>query len=429
MKRTWIVDDAIPLHVLLPDEVPRAVEAVAVRILLRDDHRSEWAEEQVRDLCKSFCDESTVRSRYFAVSDAVVEALNSGETPPDVLVMDWEGTGSTEQSVNTVRELLERTGACVQIYTKAVADEVTGALGDLPTRYGLRLLPIAEKGAVNVASLRERLETARAGRISVQVAEDVRQAVMKSTEHALRDLGSLDQDALARLVGNRPDLLAQLLFALLRDRMPDVPGAFDRVEPAGPADKDTLRRLLSTWYYYFPTDDHVRRGDIVTVDSEPSIRWLVATPACDLARFARKTGGALSLVRMSLLGGEQREALRATLRLPKRVRDSMTAGCDDISDCVVVLPNVPTASGSRAELEDCVVLAHEWRTIPVAVDRAAKTPERLTYTNLVGVKRRCAISEPFLGGILGKIHAILNGVGVPNWPETEKQRINESLAG
>ncbi len=208
-----------------------------------------------------------------------------------------------------------------------------------------------------------------------------------------------------------------LVMAKLRDELGaggvEELGAI--IKGGGAAESDLeLRRLLSSFYYYFPQDEFVRTGDI-QIDGDGKL-WLVVTPWCHLEDFRKKTAGWLTVVSACEMTPE---ALKAQGLSSDRIGASVTAPHGTAGPSIVVLPNVPTKENQRADLSDLVLITHSWHS------RAIKSAGgALRYTDAVGAKRICTLTDTFSGAVMSHLAKTISSVGIPDFPKFEVERLS-----
>src|SRR4051812_35497694 len=114
MQRVWVVDDQIPLRALFGGPLSR-MDAKLVQHLLDETDDNEWEEPEVRALCAALC-APEYDALFFLTPDSMVEALESGATPPHAVIFDWEYPGYNDQQKYVALDtLLQRCFTYVQV--------------------------------------------------------------------------------------------------------------------------------------------------------------------------------------------------------------------------------------------------------------------------------------------------------------------------
>lgn len=424
MKRVWVVDDKIPLHELYGGPYPIRLDAGMVRHLVEQVPREAWEEPAVRDLCETLCG-AEFEATFFLSPEAMLQAMKEGTTPPHAVIFDWEYPGSNDQkNVVALDRLLESSFAYVQVYTHLAEATVEPVLIPLRAHREGRLLPARAKTAVTPAQLAQEIRTAWEGTIAGEIADRVRANVVTAVERSLTDMCSVPSAGIAAIAQGRPENLVHLVLSRVRDELgadasdilADVPAATGEQ-----ASTEPLRRLMSAWYYFFPSDNRVRRGDLVEIEDGLG---LVVTPACDLVKFPKKAGSRITWLRcVPLDGGGLAQLQNAGYRFDD-VGNSIIAGHGKAGEALIVLPNVPVEPGQRGTLADYVLLCHAWgsKLIDDAPGGVA------TYDHLGGLKRRCTLADPFAGAVAARITAVISSPGTPDLPSGERSRLKQILA-
>ena len=432
MRRIWIVDDTIPIHLLFGSaRTPTRLDREIVELLISKSTEDQWDEREVRGLCATLCVDEFEAS-FFLSPEAAKEHIVRGDIPPDGLIFDWEGPGfGSATNVAVLRDVLTQTIALIQVYTRLSHEEVDGHLEDLRREFPDRVLPTLTKADVTPADLRDKVRNARAGTIAGSIADAVRGHVRRALEGTLIEMCTMPQAGISAVVEGNAENLLSLMLAKVRDLLGvDASEILMKAAEGTPTAESTLalRRLLSAWYYFFPSDDRVRRGDIVeTIGGGTELRFVV-TPSCDLVRFRKKTGGVLTLLTAVALDTAGKDRLRKAALLPTTVRGSITAGVDGSADAVLPLPNIPVVAKDRTSLEDYVLLCHSWETLEVAKSVGAAEGLALCYRDVPTLRRRCTLAEPFVGAALAKIAGVMFSPGVPDFPAAERDRLRVKLA-
>jgi hypothetical protein len=417
--RIWVVDDKIPLEQLYAGPYPTRLERDLVKELIAS-HEEHWDEAPVLALCRAVCD-GEYEAAFFKAPDAVMAAMTEGIHPPHVVIFDWEYIGSnTDRNIAVLDHILSRTFAHVQVYTHLPHEDIDRKLSDLKARFPSRLLATREKTAVNAAELTKHVKDACKGTIAGDIADKVRALVSAAVENCLIDMCSVKREVLASVADGRAENLIQVVLSKVRDEV-GLSGAdvFTEILKSGTGVESSaeLKKLMSVWYYGFPADNRVRRGDIIEVGGSLGI---VVTPSCDLVRFPKKTGTRLTWLRMEPFIKESLDVLSRDTGLEfNDVGGSIVASHGKSGEAIILLPNMPSKTASRENLQDHMILCHSWETMVCTYAEAGP----LTYARLPEVKRRCTLAEPFLNAVITRATAVISSPGVPDIPNSEKTRL------
>ncbi|TAH35205.1 MAG: hypothetical protein EYC70_13280 [Planctomycetota bacterium] len=423
MKRVWVVDDKIPLHELYAGPHPPRLHADLVRHLVEQLPQEAWGEPAVLELCRALC-VSDFEPSFFLTPEGMLQTLAEGALPPHAVVFDWEYPGSTnEKNLAAIERLLGRSFAYVQVYTHLGEGAVEPLLGELRAVHKGRLLPPRAKATVTPAALAQAIRDAWEGTIAGELADKVREEVFVAVERSLIDMCSVPRAEISAIAQGRPENLVHIVLSKVRDEI-TVGGGEALTEIVRAASEDGssngLRRLMSAWYYFFPPDRCVRRGDLIEIDGGLG---LVVTPPCDLVKFPKKTGRRLTWVRCVLLDREGLATIRTAGYKLNAVGSSIVAAHGEAGDALVLLPNVPLEQGKRDALGDYVVLCHAWesRLISDAPGGIA------TYEHLDGLQRRCALADPFAAAVIARVTSVISSPGTPDLPKGELVRLNTAI--
>ena len=423
MRLVWVVDDKIPIHELNFGSPPERLDVELVRHLVDTLPADSWEEPAVLELCSSLCD-SDLEPTFFTSPDAMRRTLKKGATPPHAVIFDWEYPASNnEKNCEALGHLLASTFAYVQVYTHLGEGGVEPLLFDLRERHGTRLLPTRMKQDVTPGELAKEISAAWAGTIAGDLADRVRSTVRTAVEHSLIDMCRIPRGAIAAMTEGAVENLVQVVLSRVADEIDTNDGVFQEIVTADrrhEAASEEQRRLMSVWYFFFPADARVRRGDLVELDGALG---LIVTPACDLVRFPKKAGRRLTWLRCVRLDEEGFRTLSECGYQLDDFGNSIIASHGGAGDALIVLPNVPRVAGQRDEFDDYVVLCHAWDS---RVFEAAPGGS-VTYENLDNLQRRCTLAEPFISAVATKVAAIISSPGTPDLPRSELERLRQRL--
>lgn len=428
MKRVWVVDDKIPVHLVYGGGAPLPLrfEAEVVRYLVEQVSGDQWEEPPVLELCRALCGED-FEATFFLTPEQMLRALDQGATPPHAVIFDWEYPGSTdERNRAAIDRLLRGSFVYVQVYTHLGHDAVEPKVSDLRERFRGRLLVTKGKADVTPVQLRDDIRQAWTGTIAGDLADSVRREAFAAVERALIDIGGVHRNALAAMAQGAAENLLHLVLAKVRDEIGgpgfEVLNAVFGGSYSAESNPD-VRRLLSVWYYYFPADDQVRRGDLIELGGNGDL-GLVLTPPCDLVSFPKKTGRRLTWLRTVRLDADGVKALQTAGIKIDDIGGSIIAGHGAAGDTVILLPNVPLKPGNRDGLADYAVLCHAWD------NRLCKAAPggSLLYEDIKPFFRRCTLADPFASGVIAKIMAVMSSPGTPDLPKGERARLKTALA-
>lgn len=426
MRRVWVVDDHIPIHALYGGPYPSALEADLVRHLVDNQDAGVWEEAQVLELCRALC-APPYESTFFLTPEAMLLALDRGALAPHAVVFDWQYPGSTpERNLEALERLLGSTFAYVQVYTHIGEEGVQPLLTDLTEKYPTRLLPPKTKATVSAAQLSEQVTAAWEGTIAGVLADRVRHEVRAAVERTLIDVCEIGRGTIAAMSQGEPDIFIHVVLSKVRDEI-GLRGAdaLEQIISGNHADQSSegLQRLMSIWYYSFPSDQRVRCGDLIEIDG---YLGFVVTPPCDLAGFNKKTGKRLTWLRTVRLDQAGLDSIRQSGLKLNTAGNSIVATHGSAGDAVVLLPNVPLAVRTRQALGDFALLCHAWESRTFEVPPNAPGGE-LTYPHLTGILRRCSLADPFASAVVARVSSVMSSPGTPDLPKGEIARLRALL--
>jgi hypothetical protein len=419
MRRIWLVDDRIPIQSLYGGPFPSRLEREMVQHLVDQLPQAAWEEPAVLDLCRTLCGQD-YEPTFFTSPEGMLRALDQGAVAPHAVVFDWEYPGSNNaRNLQALDRLLGSSFAYVQIYTHLGEEGVEPLLPDLRAKYRGRLLPTKTKATVTATQLSEQVKQAWVGTIAGELADQVRAQVAGAVERTLIDICEIGRGTIAAMSQGEAENFIHVVLSKVRDEV-GMRGAeaLDAIVSASQDGQpsDELRRLMSIWYYAFPSDQRVRRGDLIEIDGELGF---VVTPPCDLVRFHKKTGRRLTWLKMVRLDQPGIGTMRQLGLKVNTVGNSIVADHGEAGEAIVLLPNVPLVVKSRQEIADFVLLCHAWesRVFPEAPQG------EITYADLPGVSRRCTLADPFASAVVARVSSVISSPGTPDLPRGELVRL------
>jgi len=487
-RDVWIIDDDIPIGLLEPRDESmvtgdRPIDRGTLRALLR---LASWRDQELQELCKELVDEAGCVTAFTYPGPAILH-LEKGAPIPDVVIFDWQYLGVSRVDVqNLLERMLRQCLSLIQVYTTLDTQEIAEALNPLRKRHGARLEQPRRKVETHARQLVQALDSKLEKSLSTRLAGGTRRSSLAAIEEVLVRIDDLPLNrAIDMLAGKdvpKESELVGLLSVKMSEALESSPDVARVVEDWAKAkgipenevsrcvrevvdllaanvrrhiqrDDSLMKEVRSTWealdssggseyqepdktvqeffafrLYHRPGDDLVRTGDIVLwqqtdeLDDPPSELHFVVTPPCDLERFWKKTRGCLTLARMYAIDSE---AGTERMRLYQGGRFQLSGSITATHP--MVMPSVALTGDNCA---DYALFAYEFLSINLAKKEGKANESPLTYTDLADLgmrmKRLCAVSEPFLAGVLEKLSATLFAAGVPDYPKDERTRLENS---
>ncbi len=421
MKRVWVVDDEIPLHELYGGPFPLRLDAELVRHLVERLPAGAWHEPKVLELCRALCG-AEYDATFFLSPETMLRSLAQGAIPPHAVIFDWEYPGSNDEKNHAALDhLLGASFAYVQVYTHLGEAGVEPKVSDLRIKYGGRLLQTRMKASVTPTQLAQEIREAWTGTIAGELADQVRDAVLTAVERSLIDMCGVPRGAIAAMTQGTSENLVHIVLSKVRDELgTGGTEVLDEIVAASFTAESTesLRRLMSVWYYFFPSHEGVRRGDLIEVDGELGF---VVTPPCDLVKFPKKTGRRITWLRCVRLDESGVGKLHTDGYEFNAVGNSIIASHGSAGEALVLLPNVPLVRDTRETVADYVVLCHAWESRLFS----DAPPGIALYRHLDGLQRRCTVAEPFANAIVARVTSVISSPGTPDLPKGELARLRE----
>ncbi len=426
MKRVWVVDDEILFLAKVGGiPAPDGLNAEIVKHMLST--KEDWTDPHVWELCSAFCSAADLEATFFVSPQSMLAHLRAGASAPDAIVFDWEYYGSSLQSAGTIKQLLETIPSYLQVYSHLPVATIEQSLDPLRAKHGSRLLSAQLKAEVKPAKLAEDMKVASGRTLGSQVGEMFRSRVRDAIERVLIDLTSVPVDAMSALADGKRDNALNMLVARVREDVGySQQDIFDDIargqKGASTSVGPPLRKLISFWYYFFPLDKRVRRGDLIRLLNGEM--GLIVTSPCDLGTFRKKTGGRLTWLQVFDTAGLGVELERAGVKWDAMtMARSITSDINGVGGLYVSLPNVPL-DAKREGLSDLFVCSHGWRSEQVELEEGEPAA---FYDRFYGAERICTLAEPFLSAVCTRVMGVISAPGLPDLPVEESKRLTAVL--
>lgn len=470
----YVCDDALPL---LAEELIKTEDLLndsAVRNILGKPKYT-WDEPAVRNLLDKIVANPRWRILVARNPEMLKRHFESSLDKPDLLVFDWDYAGLTTPTADYLFDLLKQTYCLVRIYTHVDKIElINDVLNSEKFKPFKSRCSISEKAKIDAEALLADVQKQYGSNFSYQFGSRLRKSALGSLEEILVSLGKLPVDQVMAVL-NAPEtkeadfkeiIIEKMrnhlredksLLAFLEDKKIEPTNAQELIDliaeklrndlnsadiqligpkPPGNLPNDagvaeTAKELWSYRLYHHPSDNGVRRGDIVKRKADDSY-FVVISADCDLHRLWRKNYGYVNLVPLFQLKKDD-AALADRFKLAKMSAtsvfkpNSLTDKTGDFSEGTLLLPFVPVANARF----NFLAFPKEIFNISLEPPKTADTVDKirncsLSYDMFTDYGRICTLSEPFLTPFIHTLVQVLSGLGVPDYPPPVKNIINES---
>jgi len=483
MYEICFIDDTIPAASLQILNDRERLNKSNLKLLLKDG--VSWSEAEVRSLVDSLLsDETTWKVSAFIHPEFYLNHVEKEDYRPDIIIYDWEYAGGSGDPATTLLEILQTTFVIVYIYSGADHEtQIQSALEGTELRqYKDKRLFVLTKEADSHKKLIEDAKVAYEKNFSFRFGNCLRKATIKALDRILVDLGSHDIDFVTRLLsevetketdvkgfiveklrhyllesGSLQDTLRKIekfddtsineFVTFLASKMTDIINSIEfegHLQPSTQKyeeDSGISMRLWAQRIYYLPSDNIVRRGDIVQERSTNRC-YLVITADCDLARFWDKNFGFINVIPLynclhdsqaiknKMLITRKEDQLKNTIA---KIRPkSLTGRIEGFSEGPFICPFL----GNRGESQEYIGFPKEITSIkieapvlPEGAHPGGRKSVRLLYSHWEGYDRIATISEPFLTALVQHCINSISGCGTPDYTPIVIQVLNDGLKG
>jgi len=472
MLNICVIDDRIPVNgeISINDTVPICQSLLELII-----SKNTWGDSNIKELIsKLLTDKDNWQTFAFTNPEIYLNALERDFPKPDIIVFDWEyAGGGTRESGELLLEILNSSFVIVYVYTGQTHKPQVEQRIDMPdlNQYqNKRLYLLMKEDSDSPSTLLRRSKEIYDHNFSFKFGSKLRKASRESIEEILVKLGEYDinfiKDFLSEpetketdikmllaekisthiledktlldelitkglLDKNNAENLLQLIKTKFRDEISSMDIDFGSGSGGAP-DINALKDLWSYRIYYRPSDNQVRKGDIIK--NNEGNYYLVVTPDCNLTMFWHKNFGYINLIplwdivsqaqeikkMLSITRNDNGDGGVKTIIVKGAAPNSISENLKQWPEGCFLLPYIKQDNNhlflmgfSKAI---CSVLINP-KSLANGDEPKSRIKHSLDYGHWVDFKSIATISEPFLTPIIQKTFDTILGVGTPNFSE------------
>jgi len=475
-----MIDDSFPTVDIDWINPAEALCPSCLRYLLLN---ANWTEEELKDLTDELISKPhDWHAKAFTNPELFFNNQDQTGYTPELIVYDWDYNVATELSSTHLNKIAASCHALIAVYSRSDHDgDIDDALQTEELKlYKSRIFKLHKEAPGSVQTLLTQFADHVQNNFSGQFSCDFRKSTRLATEQVLVSLGLYHIDdvfasfssekvvqemivdtateKLGEQLVRQPKLLDYIkveispfkrcidsLAGIARSKMQKL-NVFANI-PSTPAtsslpeSSDAILRLWQFRLYYNPSDNLVRRGDIVEMSGN---YYLVVSQSCDLTRFWLKTYGNILLVPLLRCVSDKqkiRDKVEIIKKLPKmsssadHLLSSLTGEMPGWYDGVFSLPCVPVPEdnsdiliGYPKEITSYKIPVPEhFEHLSDDQKRNELSCARLKYEYWINANRICTLSEPFAGALIQKCISTLQGFGVPDYPSALQGNLKQGF--
>lgn len=437
-----IIDDKIPAMAGGFDDTIKLNPSNLHRLL---DNEANWDEKEIMDLMKkSLAEKQTWIVNAFTNPSFYINCFEEEFYRPDIIIFDWDYPGLDKPAEDYLLEILKKSFTVVRVYTRVDQDgDVKKAIesGSFD-KFRNRVDILHKEDTDSVKKLIKEIDSLKNKNFSLKFGAELRNKIMGTVDDILVELGKISTDDVVWLFGEEDKVdnkrklsikeLVEIVVNKLRNdlnsyqlglSLPEIP-----ISPSRSIDNDTVIKLWTFRLYYKPSDNLVRKGDIIKRKSSTDSRlYLVLSSDCHLCKFWKKNMGLLTLVPLHCVESNN-SPLQTRLKLyqsegkykGKIIKPTSLTNTTGFEGPTVL----PILQIDDNQYIDYVLFPKEILCAeipPPSKDRfdQIKNNYPLYYKDMDefdGDSRIC-ISEPFLTPLIQHILYNITGYGVPDYPK------------
>lgn len=484
MHKICFIDDSIPANKVQTINETERLNGANIRMLL--ENGVVWDEDAVRELASRLAvDPGNWSISAFTNPAFYLNAIQEGTYRPEIIIYDWEYAAGAEDSATNLIEILESTYAVVWIYSSGDHEALIDAAleeTELSRYAGKRLFKLMKDADGSVQNLLTRAQQFYSNNFSYKFGKILRNKSILALDKVLVQLGSHDLDRSLPLIlsegTEETDIKGFLTEKIKHYLMEDV-ALYSEVKNGTGFDDESVNELITTmvssivekisthnidlsdvprniaidednrdaalaiWslrLYYTPSDQVVRKGDIIRGDDNNY--YIIITPDCDLVTFWKNNFGYINLIPLydfkdraeyikGLIGLVNGEAKVKTICEKIRIGSSLTNHkFSDMPQSLFICPLINIGGdyhnfiGFPKEIKSVSIAP---RALVGAEEPSVRRKHRILYDDFLGFNRIATISEPFLSALIQHCINKISGYGVPDYPSALQERLSEEI--
>ncbi|MBN1805980.1 MAG: hypothetical protein JW837_12080 [Sedimentisphaerales bacterium] len=478
MLNICVIDDRIPVNgeISIDDTVPICQSLLELII-----SKNTWDDSNVKELIsKLLTDKDNWQTFAFTSPEIYLNALERDFPKPDIIVFDWEyAGGGTKESGELLLEILNSSFVIVYVYTGQTHKpqvEQRIALPDLNQYQNKRLYLLMKEDSDSPSTLLRQSKEIYDHNFSFKFGSELRKASRESIEEILVKLGEYDinfiKDFLSEpetketdikmllaekisthvledktlldelitkglLDKNNAENLLQLIKTKFRDEISSMDIDFGSGSGSAP-DIKALKDLWSYRLYYRPSDNQVRKGDIIK--NNEGNYYLVVTPDCNLTMFWYKNFGFINLIPLWDIVSQSQEIkkmlclARKDNKVKNLIKDakvtSISNKINKFPDGCFLLPYVKDDNNILFLIGFSKAITSEPinpKTLASGETAEKREKHSLDYGHWVKYQRISTISEPFATPIIQSAFDATLGIDTPDFNTHVQEDIKQQM--
>ena len=450
-----IIDDKIPAMAGGLDDTIKLNPSNLHRLL---DNEANWHEKEIMDLMKkSLAEEQKWVVNAFTNPSFYINCFEEEFYRPDIIIFDWDYPGLDKPAEDYLLEILKKSFTIVRVYTRVDQDGSVKKVIESGNfdKFKNRVDILHKEDIDSVEKLITDIDTLKNNNFSLKFGAELRNKTMYAVDDILVELGKTSIDDVVWLFGEEDKVdnkrklsikdLVEIVINKLRNDLNSCQFGLSLPEistsPARDIDNDTVIKLWTFRLYYKPSDNLVRKGDIVKRKNSDDSRilYLVLSSDCHLCKFWKKNMGLLTLVPLHRVESNN-SALQTRLKLHKSEGNYKNKEITPTSltnttgfEGPTILPILQL---NENQYPDYLLFPKEIfceEIPPPPKDRfdQIKNNYPLYYDDMDGFDGdgRICISEPFLTPLVQHILYNITGYGVPDYPKELTDILKTRFAG
>lgn len=441
-----VIDDKIPAEKNETLTDIKRLNSSNLSLLMKND--GDWEEAPLLELIRSLLKLESWTVDAFKHPEFYIKSLDDEFYRPDVIIYDWDFGGTGDSPETYLKNIIEKTFNLVSIYSGAeMIDEITKIVDDKFSEHKSRIKIIDKTTADSYKEVINFAESMQKENFSSKFGRELRKTTLNALESILVELGKIPLEQALKLLcsdeqeGFNEEDLKELIKEKLQIDLGDINfsevcAATTGITPD--AEKEIAKKLWSYRLYYQPSDNKVRKGDIVVENSSTdyAVLLLVISADCDLSRVWNKNLGQINVIKLYSLQ-DKKDYVKELGQL--------TRNNDDLKKITITsfVNPVKTMGGDLLYMpfiqidgtfNDYIAFPKEIHSVQIympedikLIAEKRKRDKPLLYSYWNDYRRIATISEPFLTPTVAHILSSIAGYGTPDYPPLIKETLAKNF--
>ncbi|NOU46518.1 MAG: hypothetical protein HOO86_05575 [Bacteroidales bacterium] len=433
-----IIDDYLPVE-KFPDfmDSREIINKNNFKHLLTLDSEG-WEDKNLFNLVSDILKHAEFELSGFTSHEGFLIYSEENMFSPLVIIFDWNISGQTVDSKDTLKEILKKKHCLIAIYTESDnIPEIQKLIeSDEYNQYKERLFLFEKKSEGSARILQEKINKSIVENFSFKFSQDLKMKNLNALDSVLTLISKFSFDEFISLFGEKEDQKSKLsaldFVDIITDKTKsnlissgyteDIIANYIKTE-----DQNLVRKLWHFRLYHKPQDQIVRKGDIIKEAASQRL-YMVISSDCHLKKFWQKNFGHLVIVPIYKFDDPIIKTKILTFT-KSEARKKFTLSSMNNPNAIENITFLPGLFHEVDQFIDYIISPKEITSIEIVKPDALNPKSQLEYTQFpafIGVNR-LRLSEPFLTPLVEYLLKNVTDNGVPDYSDLLKDSLKKNI--